>query len=285
MRPMSWYDYQPYQSVGQRRAKAQKVADGFAKRGVTLSPISAQGTKLARTFWGKGWCDHMESFGDFASRLPKGKSYVRNGAVIDLQVLPGRITAKVVGTETYDVDCRIDKLPADRWADIKRRCGGQIASLVELLQGKLSSSVMGVVTDAKTGLFPGPREIRLGCTCPDFAHLCKHVAAALYGVGIRLDDEPDLLFKLRGVDHLELVAAAVEAPRSGDGGSRMTLAADQLADVFGIELAPAPVPKPTPAGKPLPAQVVKPKSAPPTTRKAAKKATPKAGRKGRPTIG
>jgi uncharacterized Zn finger protein len=236
---MSWYYYQPYQTVGQRRAKAQKVADGYAKRGEKLHPVSAQGNKLVRTFWGKGWCDHMESFSDFASRLPKGKSYVRNGAVIDLQVLPGRIKAKVVGTETYDVDCRIDKLPADQWADIKQRCGGQIGSLVELLQGKMSSSVMSVVTDPKTGLFPGPREIRLGCTCPDFAHLCKHVASALYGVGIRLDDEPELLFKLRGVDHMELIDAAVKAPQgTGDTGSRMTLANDQLADVFGIEMAP-----------------------------------------------
>jgi len=235
---MDWYNYHPYQTVGQRRMKAQKVADAFARRGEKLSPVNATGAKLVRTFWGKAWCDHMESFSDFATRLPKGKTYVRNGAVIDLQVLPGRITAKVVGIETYDVDCRIDKLPPERWADIKKRCGGQISSLVELLQGKLSSSVMTVVTDAKTGLFPGPREIRLGCTCPDFAHLCKHVAAALYGVGIRLDDEPELLFKLRGVDSAELIEAVVDAPQhSAENGGRMTLAHDELADVFGIELA------------------------------------------------
>ncbi len=245
IRPMSWYDYQPYQTVGERRAKAQKVADGYERRGVKLHGVSAQGTKLARTFWGKGWCDHMESFSDFASRLPKGKSYVRNGAIIDLQVLPGRITAKVVGTETYDVDCRIERLPANQWADIKKRCGGQIGSVVELLQGKLSSSVMSVVTDAKAGLFPGPREIRLGCTCPDFAHLCKHVAAALYGVGIRLDDEPELLFKLRGVDSVELIDAATTEP-AADGTGRATLSHDQLADVFGIELA-APVERAKPA--------------------------------------
>ena len=235
---MDWYDYAPYQTVGQRRAKAQKVADGYARRGEKLFPVSAQGTKLVRTFWGKAWCDHMESFSDFATRLPKGKTYVRNGTVIDLRVTPGRITAKVVGTETYDVDCRVEKLPADQWADIKRRCAGQIGSLVELLQGKLSGEVMAVVTNAKTGLFPGPREIRLGCTCPDFAHLCKHVAAALYGVGIRLDDEPGLLFTLRGVDQAELIEAVADAPRSGDDGGRRTIAADQLADVFGIELAP-----------------------------------------------
>ena len=251
---MDWYNYHPYQTVGQRRAKAQKVADAFARRGEKLSPVNATGAKLVGTFWGKAWCDHMESFSDFASRLPKGKAYVRNGAVIDLQVLPGRITAKIVGTDTYDVDCRIDRLPADQWADIKKRCGGQISSLVELLQGKLSSSVMTVVTDAKAGLFPGPREIRLGCTCPDFAHLCKHVAAALYGVGIRLDDEPELLFKLRGVDSAELIRSAAEAPQANEAGGRMTLAHDEVADVFGIELAPVPPPKnPATTAKQVPA--------------------------------
>ncbi len=250
---MSWYEYQPYVTAAQRRIKAQKAADGFARRGQQLTPVSAQGTKLARTFWGKAWCDHMESFSDFASRLPKGKSYVRNGSVLDLQVLPGRITAKVMGTDLYDVDCRVDKLPADQWAELKKRCGGQIGSLVELLQGKLSSHVMSVVTDAKTGLFPGPREIRLGCTCPDFAHLCKHVAAALYGVGIRLDDEPELLFKLRGVDSAELIEAAAEAPHPDAAAGRRTLAADELADVFGIDLAPATPAAPTPPAKPKPA--------------------------------
>ena len=247
---MDWYDYAPYQSVAQRRVKAQKVADALTRRGEQLQPVNATGTKLTRTFWGKAWCDHMESFGDFATRLPKGKSYVRNGAVIDLRVLPGRITAKVVGTETYDVDCRVDKLPADQWEQIKRRCGGQIASVVELLQGKLSSSVMSVVTDAKAGLFPGPREIRLGCTCPDFAHLCKHVAAAVYGVGIRLDDEPELLFALRGVDSAELIDAATAAGPEPATGDRKTLAADELADVFGLDLAGT-------ASPPLPSKAVK----------------------------
>ena len=247
---MSGYEYQPYMTVGERRAKAQRAADGFAKRGERLSPVAAQGTKLTRTFWGRAWCDHMESFSDFATRLPKGKTYVRNGAVIDLQVLPGRITAKVMGTELYDVDCRVEKLPTDQWADLKRRCGGQIGSLVELLQGKLSTAVMGIVTNAKTGLFPGPREIRLGCTCPDFAHLCKHVAAALYGVGVRLDDEPELLFRLRGVDSAELIASAASDDAPADpGGTRKTLAADELADVFGLDLAAPSPPLGRPAAK------------------------------------
>jgi len=241
---MSWFYYRPYQSVAQRQAKAKRVATGMAKRGEKLSPVVGTGTKLVRTFWGKAWCDHIGSFSDFANRLPKGKSYLRSGAVIDLQVLPGRITAKVVGSETYEIDCPIDTLPAARWADIKRRCGGQIGSLVELLQGKLSSSVMGVVTDADTGLFPRHREMRLKCSCPDSARLCKHLAAALYGIGIRLDDAPELLFKLRGVDHVELITAAA-APDAGDAKGRKTLAADELADVFGIELA-APAEPPSP---------------------------------------
>ena len=239
-----YYDggFPPYVPVAQRRAEAERKAAALRKKGRTLSPVVIKGTKIARTFWGAAWCDHLESHSDYANRLPRGRLYVRRGAVIDLQIAAGRITALVHGTTTYDVTIDIAKLPPPRWKSIAAACTGRIGSLVELLQGKLSSAVMEVMTDRTKGLFPEPRQIALACSCPDAASMCKHVAAALYGVGARLDEKPELLFTLRGVDHATLVqeAVAAPAPLSKKGSKSRVLSSSSLSDIFGVDIADAP---------------------------------------------
>ena len=120
--------------------------------------------------------------------------------------------------------------------------------MLELLQGKLSREVMSIVTDRERGLFPKPREIDFSCTCPDWAAMCKHVAAVLYGVGSRLDQHPESLFLLRGADAEELIAAEI-ALHGGAAGDD-TLADDALAGIFGIDIdtdASASPPRKTPA--------------------------------------
>jgi uncharacterized Zn finger protein len=234
---MVWWGFKPYVPVAQRRANAMKEVERLRKKGQTVSPVHIEGRKIAQTFWGKAWCDNLESYSDFASRLPRGRTYVRNGSVCDLQIEPGRVRAMVCGSELYHITITIEPLPDDQWDSIKRRCAGQIGSLIELLQGKLSQGVMQIITERGSGLFPKPGEIDLDCSCPDWADMCKHVAAALYGVGARLDEQPELLFLLRKVDHLELLSQAgdVSAMTAADSGQK-TIAADALADVFGIEL-------------------------------------------------
>ncbi|MBU4272398.1 MAG: SWIM zinc finger family protein [Planctomycetes bacterium] len=236
---MSWYyDWKPYVSVAERRRRARKKMDALRRKGVDIQPITIDGRKIAKTFWGEAWCDHLESFSDYENRLPRGRTYVRNGSVCHLSVAEGRIEAKVSGTELYNVCIQIKKLSAKKWNGIKQRCAGQIGSLLELLQGRLSSHVMGVVTDQRKGLFPLSGEISLRCDCPDGAVMCKHVAAVLYGVGARLDHKPELLFTLRGVNHEELIAADAEAAVSAatSSGKSKRLAAAELSDVFGIDL-------------------------------------------------
>ncbi len=237
---MSWdWSYRPYVSVAERRAKAAKHAQKLAKQGTKLAPVSIDGRTIARTFWGQAWCRHLESFSDYANRLPRGRTYVRNGSVLDLQIAPGKITTMVMGSMLYHGTITVAPLKANRWKAIKAECAGKIDSLVELLQGRLSDAVMRVITDREKGLFPQPAEIKLGCSCPDWADLCKHLAAVLYGVGARLDTQPELLFVLRGVDHLELIGAAAEAPALAQGANGAgALDAAQLSDVFGIEIAP-----------------------------------------------
>jgi len=155
-----------------------------------------------------------------------------------LAIAQGSIDARVSGSELYTVKIQITKLTAAKWKVIKQQSAGKIGSLLELLQGKLSDQVMRIVTDRKEGLFPLPKEISFKCDCPDWAGMCKHIAAVMYGVGARLDASPELLFTLRGVDHQELIAVDAEAALSTatTSGKSKQLAASDLSDVFGIDL-------------------------------------------------
>ncbi len=241
---MAWRQWAPYVSVAQRRVNALREMGKLRKKGKDIHPIQIEGRTIARSFWGKGWCDHLESFSDFENRLPRGRTYVRNGSVCHLRIQPGRIEAIVSGSELYNISIRIKKLKPVTWKSVKRRCSGRIGSMLELLQGRLSDQVMTVVTDRKQGLFPQPSEIQLSCDCPDWAVMCKHIAAALYGVGSRLDSQPELLFLLRDVDAQELISTELAVPAGAATGDRLD--DDQLGDIFGIDLDVASPKQPTP---------------------------------------
>lgn len=242
---MGWgWDYKPYVSVAARRAQAEKAAQKAVKAGQALDPVKVQGRGIAKTFWGKAWCDNLEAYSDFENRLPRGRTYVRNGSVIDLQIQPGKITAKVMGSTLYQVAIDITALPQAQWQALVQDCTGSIATLVELLQGRLSQAVMERLCVPQTGMFPAPRQIKMACSCPDWAGMCKHVAATLYGVGARLDDRPELLFTLRQVDASDLLTAqaAVTPARAKKPAKTRVLEDAALADVFGIELAETDAP-------------------------------------------
>ena len=241
------YGFRPYVSVAARRARAARELANLQKNGRAMSPIAIDGRRIASTFWGKAWCDNLERYSDYANRLPRGRTYVRNGSVVDLQVGPGRVTALVSGSAMYDVQVTVGPVPRARWSAICKDCSGAIDSLVELLQGRLSKGVMTRLCEEKTGMFPSPADIRFTCSCPDWASTCKHVAAVLYGVGARLDRQPELLFTLRKVDQQELIATAgseLSTKGKRPAGTKV-LARDDLSEMFGIEMAPA-----TPAKRP-----------------------------------
>ena len=247
---MSDYDYgwPPYVSAAERRAKAEKAAAKAKKSGVTLTPIAPLRGALAKTFWRKAWCDNLENYSDYANRFARGSSYVRNGSVIDLQITPGEVRAQVMGSSLYQVSVSVTAVPEKQWKTISTDCSGSIDSLVELLQGKLSAAVMARICKPGTGLFPSPKEITFDCDCPDYASMCKHVAAVLYGIGTRLDQQPAVLFSLRRVDAKDLVQQAeVGLKPSGKRVAPSKVLDDALlGDVFGIEMAEAALPaKPT----------------------------------------
>ncbi len=253
---MSWYEWRPYVSVAQRRRKAEQKLKTLKKKGQSVAPVTIEGRTIARSFWGKAWCTNLERYSDFANRLPRGRTYVRNGSVVDLQIAKGEIAAFVSGSELYKITIRIAPVGAKRWKSICRDCAGSIDSLVELLQGRLAKGVMDRVCREGDGLFPAPDEITLACSCPDWADMCKHVAAALYGVGTRLDEQPRLLFVLRGVDESELVAAAGRDVPLAKAAPAPTQVLDEsdVAALFGLDMA-------EPCGSEPPAAVSRPAGA------------------------
>ena len=240
---MSFYGWKPYVSVAQRRAQAEKIAAKAKKAGANFEPVAACNGTVAKTFWGKAWCNNLEQYSDYSNRLPRGRTYARNGSVIDLKIAEGKVQAQVMGSSLYKVSVTVAAVPRKQWQALSADCAGSIDSLVELLQGRLSKAVMERICAAKTGLFPAPKEIDFTCSCPDWASMCKHVAAVLYGVGARLDQQPELLFSLRRVHAKDLVAQAGAAlPKmSKTPTAGKVLDNASLGDVFGIEMDKASV--------------------------------------------
>lgn len=239
-----WMGFAPYVPVAERRREAETLTARLRKQGRQLAPVVVAGRTIATTFWGKSWCSNLEAYGDYESRLPRGRGYVRNGSVIDLQITRGEVRALVNGSALYKTSVSIRPLEQPAWQRLCADCTGRIDSLVELLQGRFSTAVMQRLCRQDSGIFPRPTEIRFTCSCPDHASMCKHVAAVLYGVGARLDLQPDLLFRLRAVDGAELTAGAAAglplaaaAPTAG-----RVLRDGDLAALFAIDMAPPPEP-------------------------------------------
>ncbi len=256
---MSYYAWKPYVSVGQRQKLAEKTAAKAKKSGKNYTPILAYRGAVAKTVWGKSWCDNLEAYSDYANRLPRGRTYVRNGSVIHLQLTAGAVHALVMGSSLYKVKVRVQPVQPAQWNSICQDSAGSIASLVEILQGKLSTAIMQRICAPGKGLMPTPKEIAFDCSCPDWAGMCKHVSAVLYGVGARLDQQPELLFTLRHVDAKDLIqvadgglVTALKVPRAPKAAK--VLDDSLLADVFGLEMAQA---SDAPAGKKVAVKVVK----------------------------
>jgi uncharacterized Zn finger protein len=235
---MSFAQYKPYITVAKRQSSIKNAQNKAQKTGKSYSPIEAYKGAIVKTFWGKAWSNNLEQYSDYESRLPRGRSYLRNGSVIDLQIKPGEVTAKVMGSKLYNVKVGIKELPATKWTSICKECSSSVATLIELLNGELSDAVMQSICMPETGLFPSPKEIEFSCSCPDWAYLCKHVAAVLYGIGARLDNQPELLFTLRQVDANDMLVEASMPHASSEKAlkSNKILRGLELAELFELDM-------------------------------------------------
>lgn len=238
-----WGEYPRYVAVAERRARNDAQLARLRKQHPQVSPVVIQGRKLARTWWGQAWNDNLESYQDLRYRLDRGRSYVRHGAVLDLRLEPGRVHALVQGSrnDPYEVSIAIEPLPAAVWQGLVRDAQGRLNSLADLAGGRFPRDLADLFTARGKGLFPAPKEIRMQCSCPDYATLCKHLAATLYGVGSRLDEDPTRFFVLRQVEVADLVTAAVsersrELLEKAEKESKRALGGGDLGELFGIDL-------------------------------------------------
>jgi len=274
-----WSRWRTYTPVAQRRSRGRRAAIRSLKKGEELQPVSDVPRGIAKSFWGAAWCDQLTLHSDWANRLPRGRTYVRNGSVLDLRVTAGLIKSLVAGSELYTVTIKVQSLPAKRWKTLCQQCSGEIQSVLDLMRGKLPESVIRPLTDSEHGLLPRAREISIDCTCPDYATMCKHAAATLYGVGHRLDTAPELLFLLRNVQQSDLVGETIDTdsvdPLGLDGTSELD--GEDLQEIFGIDLvqpqeADAKV---NPRSKAKKTRAAKKTSQPSTRKSARQKATKK----------
>ncbi len=252
-RDWDWFPHQ--RTVAQRRVANERMLRDLRAAGHELHPVPA-GQAKPGSVWGRRWCAHFNLFADFHNRLSRGRSYVRHGGVLHLELSAGKIVALVAGTDLYEVAITVAPLPEARRRRIRETCAGRIDSLLELLSGRLDAGVMDQVTDPRDGLMPQRQELELKCSCPDWAVMCKHLVAAITAVGLRLDQEPELLFRLRGLDPGDLVAGGAVVIAGGEAALGTTLADEDLGGIFGIEVDLAPVaavaqpePEPKPAAR------------------------------------
>ena len=205
-----WDDEQVFSqpSTGMLKQNATDSLQKQRKKGKEMHPIVITGRAITRTWWGNAWCENLEKYADYASRLDRGKRYVRTGTVVDLQIKTGKIEARVQGRRKtpYKVEIRISPLNQVHCQEIVDQCSDRME---ELLSGNFPVGMKEFFT-GEHGLFPSPSEISFNCSCPDWALMCKHVAAALYGVGARLDQDPALFFTLRGIDMNKFIDVALE---------------------------------------------------------------------------
>ena len=238
---MGYYGFPRYESVAEKKAKASRSLAKMKKKNPDIEPVIIEGRTLVKSWWGKSWNINLESYADYSNRIERGKRYVRNNAVLDLKISKGKVAAKVQGSRVkpYDVEITIDALDNKKWEQVTELCNHRIDSLEQLIEGKFPKELEILFTEKKYGMFPSPKEIHFACSCPDWAYMCKHVAATLYGIGARLDNDPMLFFTLRDIDGQMLIRKSMERKlesmlKNAGKKSKREIAAKDISDIFGL---------------------------------------------------
>ena len=212
---MSWYDFPVYKPVGDLKSECQSFIKQYKKNNNNIQPVIIEGKKIATTWWGEAWNKNLEKYSDYDNRLSRGRTYVRSGCVIDLKIYETEVIALVKGSSLYTVRVRIAPLLQAKEKALSQKCIDKIENINDLVAGNFPKELAELFQDKKNGLFPSSREIHFSCDCPDDARMCKHVAAVLYGIGRRFDDDPMLFFKLRKINIRELIKNSISEKISG----------------------------------------------------------------------
>jgi len=239
---VGFYGYPEYVPVAKKKENAQKSIEKLRKKNPNISPVIIEGKSIVEKWWGKAWNKNLESYADLRNRIGRGRSYVKHGAVLDLQIKKGTIEALVQGSSSrpYSIVIQIDKLDNKKWKSVLEICNHRIDTMETLILGKFPKEFDELFKASKNGLFPSPKEIHFNCSCPDSARVCKHVAAVLYGVGARLDKDPIIFFKLRDIDFEELLKKSMEDKmqsmlKNADKKSKRVIDDTEVFDLFGLD--------------------------------------------------
>ncbi len=234
-------DHMPYVTFVKKREMAQKEVAALTKKGIILEPVIIEGTKIAQTWWALAWNKNLEAYADYKSRITRGRAYLKNDSVLDLKIEKGLVKALVQGSsqKPYKIEIQIDPLSEEKWARLLGVCEHQIGSLTDLVEGRFPKELEALFTVKGEGLFPSNKEIHFACTCPDWADLCKHVAAVLYGIGARFDQDPLLFFKLRDIDFEVLLEKSIAQKmqnllENADKKSPRVIDDSEVSALFGI---------------------------------------------------
>jgi uncharacterized Zn finger protein len=238
---VGYYGWYKPESAADKAKKNQKSLEKLRKTNPDISPIIISGNLIASKWWGKAWNKNLENYADFKNRISRGKAYVKSGAVLDLKISEGKVEAIVQGNSSkpYNVTISIDKLDKRDWEKVKQLCNRKIDTLETLLLGSFPKVFDEMFSNSKNGIFPSPKEIHFKCTCPDSARMCKHIAATLYGVGSKLDEDPILFFKLRDIDFQDLLKKSMEDKmqsmlKNADKKSERAIDDAEIFDLFGV---------------------------------------------------
>lgn len=241
---MSWGNYSQYKTltISERKEKASKIRQKLQKKTPDIEPIICDSRNISTSWWGKSWNKNLASYQDFFYRLDRGRSYLRAGCVVDLKIMPGLLKAKIIGSsdEIYSCTIHINKIDSKIWRNIKTIISKDISNIEDFLKGKITFELQGLLLNNKTGLFPSPHDIKFDCNCLDYADLCKHAAAALYGVSVRLDSKPDLFFTLRQVNLEEIINEITNKIEITDKAKKQNnskiIGDANLSETFGIDI-------------------------------------------------
>lgn len=205
--------YYSQPTVAELRKRINESRKSAKEKGKSYEPVTPPpGRNIVSSWWGKAWCENLQQYADYSTRLGRGLRYVRNGTVLDLKIKKGKVEARVQGTRStpYKVEIKISPLSEEICQSIIERCGNRLENMESLINGEFPEDLKDLFT-GKDGLFPTPSEISFNCSCPDWALMCKHVAAVMYGIGIRLDENPFYFFELRGIDVDRFINVALES--------------------------------------------------------------------------
>ena len=205
---------------------ATRLAEYLAE-GEELHPVVNKTRKLAKNFWGSAWMKQLALCESGGMCLAPGRTLLRHACVLHVDIQPGSISALVSAEEVFEVELKLESLDEERLERLAATCSGHIDSLLSLMQGKVDEAVLLQLCHPENGLLPTPEDWRMHCTCPDWAEPCPHAAAAIYAAGCLIDEKPELLFTLRGIQPEALLSAP--APTN-------EIDADKLSAMFGIDL-------------------------------------------------